>query len=141
MEERVSVKKISKSEEEWKSILSPDQFFILRQKGTEQPHSGKLLKNKKTGEYTCAACGLSLFKSGTKFDSGTGWPSFADAIEGHIEFKEDRKWFMKRVEVVCARCGGHLGHVFNDGPAPTGKRYCVNSAALGFKEKKLKKKS
>ena len=127
--------KIKKSEDEWKKILSPEQYQVLRKKGTERPFTGKLLHNKKSGKYVCGACGNSLFSSDTKFDSGSGWPSFYDVIsKGAVELKEDNSLGMKRVEVVCRRCGGHLGHVFDDGPRPTGQRYCINSLSLDFKE-------
>jgi peptide-methionine (R)-S-oxide reductase len=107
----------------------------LRQKGTERPFSGNLYYNKEKGVYTCAACGQELFSSDTKFESGTGWPSFSDVISSNkVRLQEDTSHFMNRIEVVCSRCGGHLGHVFEDGPGPTGKRYCINSVSLGFKK-------
>lgn len=114
----------------WKKKLTPDQYRVLRQCGTEPPFTGKLLHNKEKGTYTCVACGSPLFSSETKFDSGSGWPSFYDVVEkGNVKLREDRT---RRIEVVCAKCGGHLGHVFDDGPEPTGQRYCINSVALNF---------
>jgi peptide-methionine (R)-S-oxide reductase len=127
-------KQIKKSEEEWKKELTPEQYHVLREKGTELPFSGKLLKNNRKGMYVCAACGNELFSSGTKFESDCGWPSFYDAVdEKKITLHEDTSFGMKRTEVLCGRCGSHLGHLFNDGPAPTGKRFCINSLSLGFK--------
>jgi peptide-methionine (R)-S-oxide reductase len=115
--------------------LTPKQHKILAEKGTERPFSGKLLYNKEKGVYVCAACGNILFKSDTKFDSGSGWPSFYDAVKDSVKFSTDFSMIIPRKEVSCAKCGGHLGHVFNDGPEPTGKRYCVNSGSLDFKKK------
>lgn len=124
------------NEEGWKEVLSKDAYHVLREKGTERPGTGKYLHEKREGTYTCAACGNSLFASDAKFDSGTGWPSFDQALPGAVKYVEDNKYGMNRVEVVCARCDSHLGHVFDDGPLSTGKRYCMNSVCLDLQEKK-----
>jgi peptide-methionine (R)-S-oxide reductase len=123
---------ITKSEEEWRKTLTPEQFHVLRKHGTERAFTSPLDKQYAEGTYVCAGCELPLFTSSTKFNSGTGWPSFFAPIEGAIATTTDRSFFMTRVEVHCSRCGGHLGHVFNDGPAPTGQRYCMNGVALKF---------
>jgi peptide-methionine (R)-S-oxide reductase len=124
-------------EDIWKKKLSKDQYKILREKGTEKPFTGKLLHNKEKGLYLCAACGNKLFSSETKFDSGSGWPSFWDVVEKeNIIEKNDNSYGMQRIEIICSKCGGHLGHLFDDGPKPTGKRYCINSLSLKFQNKK-----
>jgi peptide-methionine (R)-S-oxide reductase len=124
---------IAKSEDEWKAELSPDQYRVLREKGTEPAWTGTLLDMHDPGLFRCAACGAELFRSDDKFDSGSGWPSFTQAVtDGVINEHEDRTLGMRRTEITCARCGGHLGHVFPDGPGPTGQRYCVNSLSLEF---------
>jgi peptide-methionine (R)-S-oxide reductase len=131
-----TIEKVSKSEAEWKAELNEEEFYVLRQAGTEYAFTGDLWNNKKEGLYTCRGCGLPLFESETKFRSGTGWPSFYEPTQKeYITEKRDQSHGMVRVEVLCARCDGHLGHVFPDGPPPTGLRYCINSVSLDFIEK------
>jgi len=128
--------KVIKSDEEWRKVLSPEQYRILRQRGTERAFTGKYWNLKEEGTYVCAGCGQELFQSDAKFDSGCGWPSFWDVTDrSKIETRDDYSYGMHRIEVLCSRCGGHLGHVFDDGPRPTGLRYCINSASLDFKNK------
>ncbi|MEQ8582747.1 MAG: peptide-methionine (R)-S-oxide reductase MsrB [Marinoscillum sp.] len=126
--------KIDLTDADWSEKLTPEQYHVLREKGTERAFTGALLNNKADGIYECAACGNPLFKSDTKFDSGSGWPSFFEPYsKGSVVLKMDKSFGMVRTEVECARCGGHLGHVFHDGPQPTGERYCMNSISLNFK--------
>ena len=125
---------VTKSEEEWRKQLTPEQYHVLREHGTERPGTCALLHEKRRGTFMCAGCGLPLFESGPKFESGTGWPSFFEPIDGAVATSTDRSYFMTRTEVHCRRCGGHLGHVFEDGPPPTGLRYCINGVALDFKQ-------
>ncbi|MBU2582552.1 MAG: peptide-methionine (R)-S-oxide reductase MsrB [Alphaproteobacteria bacterium] len=124
--------KVTKTEDEWRELLTPQQFYVLREHGTERAHTSPLDKNYSAGVYKCAGCGQELFVSDTKFDSRTGWPSFHTPIDGKVGTSTDRAFFMVRTEVHCSRCGGHLGHVFNDGPKPTGLRYCINGVSLDF---------
>lgn len=127
-----SIERITRTDAEWRKLLTPDQYEILRQEGTEPPFTSPLNHEKRKGMFICTACGLELFPSKFKFDSGTGWPSFYDTLPRHVEFKTDFKLVVPRTEYHCARCGGHHGHVFKDGPPPTGLRYCSNGIALRF---------
>ena len=122
----------AKTDQDWSKVLTPEQFHVLREHGTERPGSSPLNYEKRSGRFLCAGCGTPLFSSDMKFESGTGWPSFQAPIEGAVGMSEDNSLFMKRIEVHCANCGGHLGHVFPDGPPPTGLRYCMNGVALEF---------
>jgi peptide-methionine (R)-S-oxide reductase len=124
---------VSRSDAEWRAILTPQQYEVLRKEGTEAPFTSPLLHEERKGIFACAGCGLDLFSSATKFDSGTGWPSFWAPLDSGVKTHEDRSWGMSRNAVTCRRCEGHLGHVFDDGPKPTGLRYCMNGVALAFK--------
>ena len=131
----VTPAEVQKTDEQWRAELTEEQYRVLRQAHTERPFTGEYVHNHADGSYRCAGCGAELFRSGAKFESGTGWPSFTEpAVAAAVELRPDNSLFMRRTEVVCRACGGHLGHVFDDGPRPTGQRYCINSCALSFEE-------
>jgi peptide-methionine (R)-S-oxide reductase len=131
----MNTKPMPENEDEWQKVLSPEQYAILREKGTEAPFTGEYVHEKADGTYACVACGNPLFSSDAKFDSGTGWPSFDTALPGAVETHVDSSHGMSRTEITCGKCGSHLGHIFDDGPTPTGKRYCINSVCLDLEEK------
>ena len=130
---------VQKSDDEWRETLSPEQYKVLREHGTERPFTSALNTEKREGDFVCAGCGRLLFSSDTKYDSGTGWPSFYSPLDDAVATTVDDSWFTVRTEVHCARCGGHLGHVFPDGPPPTGERYCINGVAMTFEAKQRSK--
>jgi len=131
----VTPAEVQKTDEQWRAELTPEQYRVLRQAHTERPFTGEYVHNHADGSYRCAGCGAELFRSDAKFESGTGWPSFTEpTVAAAVELRPDNSLFMRRTEVVCRACGGHLGHVFDDGPRPTGQRYCINSCALSFEE-------
>ncbi|MCA0932343.1 peptide-methionine (R)-S-oxide reductase MsrB [Lutimonas saemankumensis] len=137
-EKKSMERKVNKTEEEWKEILTPQQYYVLREKGTDRPGNGGYTKHFEKGTYHCAACDAQLFESGTKYESHCGWPSFDDAIKGSVEYVLDKSHGMIRTEIICTSCGGHLGHVFDDGPRDTtGKRYCVNTSSIRFEKSDL----
>ncbi|WKK65053.1 peptide-methionine (R)-S-oxide reductase MsrB [Lutimonas zeaxanthinifaciens] len=137
-EKKSMERKVNKTEEEWKQVLTPQQYYVLREKGTDRPGDGGYTKHFEKGTYHCAACDAQLFESGTKYESHCGWPSFDDAIKGSVEYVLDKSHGMIRTEIICTSCGGHLGHVFDDGPRDTtGKRYCVNTSSIRFEKSDL----